>query len=104
MGEFPPRDQRGVPQPDISTKEVIIICLMLGLWAYSIYLTIRAWRKLLSDGSVEYTEGNQWWRILMEHIRSRRRNNENDTKVPNITTESNNLLCEKYRDQNTEIP
>ena len=25
-------------------------------------------------------------------------------KVPNITTESNNLLCEKYRDQNTEIP
>ena len=41
---------------------MIIICLMLGLWAYSIYLTIRAWRKLLSDGSVEYTEGNQWWR------------------------------------------
>ena len=38
---FPPVDQRGVPQPDISNKDIIIIIFMLGLWAYSIIITIR---------------------------------------------------------------
>ena len=59
---FPPVDQRGVPQPVLTTKDLTIILFMLLLWAYSIVLTIRAWNKFLSDGSSEMTDGNTWWR------------------------------------------
>ena len=38
---FPPADMAGVPQPPISTKEIVIIIFMFGLWAYSLYLTYR---------------------------------------------------------------
>ena len=68
---FPPLDRRGVPQPDLTTTEIIIILFMLLLWIYSITLTVRAWHKIMSDGSSEISEGYQWWRILLEAIRSR---------------------------------
>ena len=41
---WPPLENRGVPQPSLSTKDGIIIVFMLLLWAYSIFLTAR-WSK-----------------------------------------------------------
>ena len=38
---FPPLDQMGVPQPDVTTKDLIIIMFVLLLWIYSIFITIR---------------------------------------------------------------
>ena len=38
---YPPLNQRGVPQPEVTTKDFTIIIFMLLLWAYSIFLTIR---------------------------------------------------------------
>ena len=49
----------GVDQPVLATKDIIIIVFMFMLWAYSLYLTYRAWYKLLySDGE----EGSNMWR------------------------------------------
>ena len=59
---FPPLDKRGVPQPDLTTTDIIIIVLILLLWTYSIFLTIRAWHKIMSDGSSEMSDGYNWWR------------------------------------------
>ena len=70
---FPPLDQRGVTQPNLTITEIIIIVFMLLLWSYAIVLTVRAWHKIMSDGSTEISEGYQWWRILLEAIRSRRK-------------------------------
>ena len=51
--------QLGVDQPVLATKDVIIIVFMFLLWAYSLYLTYRAWYKILySDGE----EGSNMWR------------------------------------------
>ena len=58
---FPPLDVNtlGVPQPSLATKDILIIIFMFLLWAYSLYLTYRAWYKLLySDGE----EGTNMWR------------------------------------------
>ena len=38
---FPPQGMRGVPQPQVSTKEMIIIIFMFCFWAYSLFLTYR---------------------------------------------------------------
>ena len=38
---FPPPGMSGVPQPPVSTKELIIIIFMFCLWAYSLFLTYR---------------------------------------------------------------
>ena len=38
---FPPPGMGGVPQPPVSTKELIIIIFMFCLWAYSLFLTYR---------------------------------------------------------------
>ena len=57
---FPPLDvnRLGVPQPSLATKDILIIIFMFLLWAYSLYLTYRAWYKLLySDGE---ERGNMW--------------------------------------------
>ena len=57
---FPPLDvdRLGVPQPKLVTKDILIILFMFLLWAYSLYLTYRAWYKLLySDGE---ERGNMW--------------------------------------------
>jgi hypothetical protein len=58
---FPPLDvdRLGVPQPKLATKDILIILFMFLLWGYSLYLTYRAWYKLLySDGE----EGTNMWR------------------------------------------
>ena len=58
---FPPLDvnRLGVPQPSLATKDILIIIFMFLLWAYSLYLTYRAWYKLLySDGE----ERSNMWR------------------------------------------
>ena len=58
---YPPLDihQLGVEQPKLATKDVIIIFFMFLLWGYSLYLTYRAWYKILySDGD----EGTNMWR------------------------------------------
>ena len=58
---FPPLyvNMLGVPQPTLATKDILIIIFMFLLWAYSLYLTYRAWYKLLySDGE----EGTNMWR------------------------------------------
>ena len=39
---FPPSGMRGVPQPQVSTKELIIIIFMFCFWAYSLFLTYRS--------------------------------------------------------------
>ena len=39
---FPPPGMRGVPQPPVSTKELIIIIFMFCFWAYSLFLTYRS--------------------------------------------------------------
>jgi hypothetical protein len=59
---FPPLDvdRLGVPQPKLATKDTLIILFMFLLWGYSLYLTYRAWYKLLySDGE----EGTNMWRL-----------------------------------------
>ena len=38
---FPPSGMRGVPQPPVSTKELLIIIFMFCFWAYSLFLTYR---------------------------------------------------------------
>ena len=49
----------GVDQPVLATKDIVIIVFMFLLWAYSLYLTYRAWYKILySDGE----EGSNMWR------------------------------------------
>jgi hypothetical protein len=61
---FPPLDvdRLGVPQPSMATKDIIIIIFMFLLWGYSLYLTYRAWYKLLySDGE----ERTNMWRWVM---------------------------------------
>ena len=60
-GEMPSLDinQLGVEQPVLATKDIVIIVFMFLLWAYSLYLTYRAWYKILySDGE----EGSNMWR------------------------------------------
>ena len=42
---FPPPGMGGVPQPPVSTKELIIIIFMFCLWAYSLFLTYRFFMK-----------------------------------------------------------
>ena len=43
----------------LASKDIIIIVFMFLLWAYSLYLTYRAWYKILySDGE----EGSNMWR------------------------------------------
>ena len=73
-------------QPVLASKDIIIIVFMFLLWAYSLYLTYRAWYKILySDGE----EGSNMWRwdvavtdhyhylyhyrMLMDVIRSRKK-------------------------------
>ena len=58
---IPPLDvnRLGVSQPALATKDIIIITFMFILWGYSLYLTYRAWYKLLySDGE----ERSNMWR------------------------------------------
>ena len=66
---WPPLDMRGVTQPIPSTKDIIVIMFMILLWIYSIYLTARAYKKLLSDGRAE-TEIQlvDWWRFVLYFI------------------------------------
>ena len=47
-------------QPSLATKDVLIIVFMFLLWGYSLYLTYRAWYKLLYSGGEE--SGNNMWR------------------------------------------
>ena len=50
----------GVPQPSLATKDILIIIFMLLLWAYSLFLTYKAWYKLLYSDSGE--ERSNMWR------------------------------------------
>jgi hypothetical protein len=82
---FPPAGMRGVEQPAISTKEIVIIVFMFCLWAYSLYLTYRcetflaadatrrAWYKLLySDGD----ERTNMWQTILDVVRKRRKSSQ----------------------------
>ena len=57
---FPPLDvdRLGVPQPSLATKDILIILFMFLLWGYSLYLTYRAWYKLLYYDGEE--RSNMW--------------------------------------------
>ena len=58
---FPPLDvnRLGVPQPTLVTKDILIIIFMLLFWAYSLFLTYRAYYKLhYSDNGEE--QSNMW--------------------------------------------
>ena len=57
---FPPPGMGGVPQPPVSTKELIIIIFMFGLWAYSLFLT---YRFLVLEGAMQ-DNGNGYLSIL----------------------------------------
>ena len=63
ISSFPPLDvdRLGVPQPSLATKDILIIIFMCLLWGYSLYLTYRAWYKLLYSDTGE--EGNNMWRL-----------------------------------------
>ena len=50
---WPPLDMRGVRQPVPSPKDITVIVFVILLWLYSIFLTARAYKKLLSDGRAE---------------------------------------------------
>ena len=50
----------GVPQPNLATKDILIIIFMLMFWGYSLYLTYRAWYKLLYSDTGE--ERSNMWR------------------------------------------
>ena len=67
---WPPLDMRGVAQPIPTTKDIIVIMFMIMLWIYSIYLTARAYKKLLSDGRAE-TEIQlvDWWRFVLRFFK-----------------------------------
>ena len=58
---WPPLDMRGVVQPVPSPKDVTVIVFVILLWVYSIFLTARAYNKLLSDGRAE-VQIVDWWR------------------------------------------
>ena len=60
--EIPPFDvnRLGVEQPKLAVKDVLIIVFMLVLWAYSLYLTYRAWYKLLYSDTGESERSNMW--------------------------------------------
>jgi hypothetical protein len=63
---FPPFDvdRLGVPQPSLANKDILIILFMFLLWGYSLYLTYRAWYKLLYYDGEE--RSNMWrWVVLM---------------------------------------
>ena len=62
ISTLPPLDvnRLGVPQPTLATKDILIIIFMLLLWAYSLYLTYKAWYKLLYSDSGE--ERSNMWR------------------------------------------
>ena len=59
---FPPLDVNmlGVPQPSLVTKDILIIIFMLLFWGYSLYLTYKAWYKLLYSDTGE--ERSNMWR------------------------------------------
>ena len=59
--QFPPLDvdHLGVAQPQLVTKDILIIVFMFLLWGYSLLLTYRAWYKLLHAGG---EEGSNMWR------------------------------------------
>lgn len=79
----------GVEQPVLATKDIIIIVFMFVLWAYSLYLTYKAWYKILySDGE----EGSNMWRMLMDVIRSRKKEN---SPGPHYQQEEERLCVEK---------
>ena len=81
---YPSPGLGGVPQPPVSTKELIIIIFMFCLWAYSLFLTyrlrspwktdtlllVRAWYKMLySDGD----ERTSMWGFIMDVVRKKRK-------------------------------
>ena len=41
--------RKGTNLAEIPAKEIIIVVLMLGLWAYSIMLTRKAWYRILKE-------------------------------------------------------
>ena len=47
-------------QPRLATKDVLILVFMFMLWGYSLYLTYRAWYKLLYSGGED--SGTNMWR------------------------------------------
>ena len=50
----------------ISDEDVLVIIFMMLLWLYSIYLTARAYNKLLSDGRTESDiQIVDWWRWFL---------------------------------------
>ena len=59
---IPPLDVNmlGVPQPSLVTKDILIIIFMLMFWGYSLYLTYKAWYKLLYSDTGE--ERSNMWR------------------------------------------
>ena len=66
---FPPLDvdRLGVPQPSLATKDILIIIFMFLLWGYSLYLTYRAWYKLLYFDGGE--ERSNMWRWMVEALK-----------------------------------
>ena len=86
---WPPLDMRGVTQPIPSTKDIIVIMFMILLWIYSIYLTARAYKKLLSDGRAE-TEIQlvDWWRFVLYFI--------NNTDCQGMSLKHQNILQAIY--------
>ena len=61
---FPPLDvdRLGVPQPSLATKDILIILFMFLLWGYSLYLTYRAWYKVLYYDGEERSNMWRWVR------------------------------------------
>ena len=60
---WPPLDMMGVTQPVPSPKDITVIVFVILLWLYSIFLTARAYKKLLSDGRAEpEIQIVDWWR------------------------------------------
>ena len=54
------RGLRLLLQPRLATKDVLILVFMFVLWGYSLYLTYRAWYKLLYSGGED--SGTNMWR------------------------------------------
>merc|ERR1719195_2550748 len=65
-------DRPGVPQPRLATNDVLILVFMFMLWGYSLYLTYRAWYKLLYSGGED--SGTNMWRYILDMVTLKKRN------------------------------
>jgi len=59
-------------QPRLATKDVLILVFMFMLWGYSLYLTYRAWYKLLYSGGED--SGTNMWRYILDMVTLKKRN------------------------------